>query len=113
MLSVCNPDWTSEGAWLCRSMMTASNRVKAMGARLTPRKTVVQERLKLPERFHAPFHIAGDQVQCRQRKTFAFRPTGWEHARPPGEMGSREGQRIEGRLSCQLQTSLEGKLSER
>src|SRR5262245_9264036 len=84
----------------------ANHRVKEMAARLAPRQTVVEGRLKLPEFVHEPSHIAGDQVKCRQRKTFAFRPTGWEHTRPPGEMGSRERQRIEGRLSCQLQTSL-------
>src|SRR5215475_5014069 len=84
----------------------ANHRVKAMEARLAPRPTVVEGRLQLPECVHEPFHIAGDQVKCRHRKPVAFRPTGWEHTRPPGEMGSRERQRIEGRLSCQLQTSL-------
>jgi len=50
-----------------------------MGARLTPRQTVVKEALELLEFVGEPGHIPGGERKGGQRKLVACRPTRWEH----------------------------------
>jgi len=51
--------------------------IKEMGARLTPRKTVVKEALELLEFVGAPGHIPGGELKGGNRKLVACRPTRW------------------------------------
>jgi hypothetical protein len=55
----------------------AHHLVKEMGAWLTARKTVMKDRLKLPQFLHEPFDIAGDHVKWGNGKSCTFGPTGW------------------------------------
>jgi hypothetical protein len=48
-----------------------------MFSRLTPRKTIVEGGLELPQFVHEPFNIAGYQVKRRDGKSLAFGSTGW------------------------------------
>src|SRR5262249_47241880 len=51
--------------------------VGEMGTRLTAGKTVVEDRLKLPQFLHEPFHILGDDLKRGHGKAFALGLTGW------------------------------------
>jgi hypothetical protein len=48
-----------------------------MGARFTPRKTVVKEALELLEFVGEPGHIPGCEIKGGNRKPVACRPTHW------------------------------------
>jgi hypothetical protein len=51
--------------------------IKEVGARFTPRKTVVKEALELLEFVCEPGHIPGCELKGRNRKLVACRPTRW------------------------------------
>ena len=55
----------------------AHHGIKEMGARLAPRKTVVQEALELLECVCEPGHIPRGEIKGGNRKLVACRPTRW------------------------------------
>jgi len=75
------PSWDPEGHGLdrlaCQWTQLAHHIIKEMGARFTPRKTVVKEALELLEFVGEPGHIPGGELKGGNRKLVACCPTRW------------------------------------
>jgi len=84
----------------------AHPRVEAMAPRRTAGQTVVDGRLQRPPCLHAPFHIAGDNIQRGHGPAFAGSPTGWSHPGPPGDPRGRQEERSARLRSRQIEMSL-------
>ena len=75
------PAWDPESHGLdrlaCQRAQLAHHIIKEMGARLTPRKTVVKEALELLEFVGEPGHIPRGEIKGGHRTLVVCRPTRW------------------------------------